>query len=140
MKFDISFIILLFSLIGIALTAFLIYQHYYAVEVCNINQFISCDVVNKSIYSEFFGIPVAALGLGYFAIIAILCQIKNRMMIMHIFFLSFIALSFSAYLTYVELFVLNALCIVCESTKAVMLAIILLSYFSWKGKLKEISF
>ena len=125
-------IILIFSLLGIGLTSFLTYQHYYAAEICNINQFFSCDAVNKSIYSEFLGIPVAVLGLIYFATVACLSFSTKKKNTIRIFFLSLVSIVPSAVLTYIELFVLHAACIVCESTKVLIIAIMIISYFSFK--------
>lgn len=138
MKFNKSIIILFFSLLGIGLTGFLLYQHYHASEICSIGGLFSCDTVNTSTYSEFFGIPVAVFGLAYFGITAYLSLLAKKKNITYIFYLSLIALVPSAVLTYIELFVLHAVCIFCESSKALIIAIILFSYFSFqRGKSPE---
>ena len=59
-----SMLILAFSILGIIFSVFTIFNHY-AVED---NSFCltdkgTCDVVNKSVYSTFFGIPLGFLGI-----------------------------------------------------------------------------
>lgn len=134
MKIDRSLIILILSIAGMGLGIFLIYHHYFGAEICNINSYISCDTVNKSIYSEVYHIPVAAFGLGYFALVALLVLLKKK--ILYVFVLSLVAIVPSIALTYIELFVLHAICVFCESTKIVIVAIIIVSYVSWKKEMR----
>lgn len=131
MKIDYALIVLIFSIIGIVITTLLIYQHYFELSICNINSFISCDTVNKSIYSEIYHIPIAAFGLAYFIIVAALSQIRKKSM-PYILLLSIIALVPSAILTYIEFFVLNAVCVFCESSKILIIAILITSYIAWR--------
>lgn len=131
MKIDFPFLILIFSLAGIGIMSFLIYQHYFEASICNINTFFSCDTVNKSVYSEIYHIPIAAFGLAYFIIVAALSQIRKKS-IYYILILSIVALVPSLGLTYIELFVLHAVCIFCESSKILIVAILITSYISWK--------
>lgn len=74
-----------------------------------------CEVVNASIYSELLGIPVAMLGaLAYLSIIGT-CILNWRRVSEDYaarvqFFIATVGVAFSAYLTYIELFVLRAIC------------------------------
>ena len=130
MKINNSIAILFFALAGIGLTGFLTYEHYHTSNFCNINDRFSCDTVNKSVYSEFFGIPVALFGVSYFAIVAYLSLFVKKKNMIYIFYLSLIAIVPSVVLTYIELFVLHMVCIICESSKILIIATILTSYFS----------
>jgi len=57
-------IIILFCLLGILLSSYSLYHHYTDIKgICNINDTFSCDVVNRSVSSEFLGIPVALIGI-----------------------------------------------------------------------------
>src|SRR5690242_13652682 len=53
------------ALLGILLAAYAIPLHYppSSSSICNISETVNCDKVNKSPWSEIFGIPVAILGL-----------------------------------------------------------------------------
>lgn len=81
--------------------------------------FGQCDVVNQSEYAEFFGFPIALLGLGAYITILILHWMEDKENIVGenalsiIMGLTFIGVIYSAYLTYIELFVLYAVCPFC---------------------------
>ncbi|MBI2048915.1 MAG: Vitamin K epoxide reductase, partial [Parcubacteria group bacterium] len=56
--------LIILALLGMAIMGYLISIHYAPAEeaFCNLGEGLSCDVVNKSIYAEVFGIPVSVLG------------------------------------------------------------------------------
>ncbi len=87
-----------------------------------------CESVNLSRWSELFGIPVALLGgLAYLAIIAACLLIARNIYAefarFALFFIAAIGFAFSAYLTYIELFVLRAVCPWCVLS-AILIAVI----------------
>lgn len=127
------YLLAILSLVGIGITVYLTVQHY-AVPgeaFCNINNYLSCDIVNKSTYAEIFGIPVAILGLITYVIIfmasvSFLVSWKHasKILIPLTFFVG-AGLLFSLYLTFVELFVLYAVCIFCIAQQIIILIIFL---------------
>ena len=129
--------------LGIAVTAYLIQQHYapVATSFCNFNDYVSCDIVNKSEYSEIFGIPVSILGLityVYLFVFAI-ASLKNKSwakkLLVPTLAFTLGGLGFSLYLTYIEFFVLYAVCIFCLTQQLFILSIsILLSLSVWHSK------
>jgi protein-disulfide isomerase/uncharacterized membrane protein len=47
--------------------------------LCNINSFVSCDKVARSVYSSFLGIPLGVWGIGYFlASLSLLCCSRKK--------------------------------------------------------------
>ena len=46
-------------------------------SACNISSTINCDVVNRSEYSELFGIPIAFLGAAFYAAVLILSGLQK---------------------------------------------------------------
>lgn len=91
-----------------------------------------CESVNLSRWSELLGIPVALLGgLTYLAIIAACVLITRDLHAdnarLGMFFLAAIGVAFSAYLTYIELFVLHAVCPWCVLSAILITAIAVLS-------------
>jgi uncharacterized membrane protein len=91
-----------------------------------------CEAVNTSRYSELLGIPVALLGaLAYLAIIAASALIAQKIYAeyAHIaqFFIAAIGVAFSAYLTYVELFVIRNVCPWCVLSAILITLIAILS-------------
>ena len=92
-----------------------------------------CSTVNSSRYSEIYGIPVALLGLlAYLAIIVIhALETRSRFIEQNgnllVFGLSLLGVLFSAYLTYVELYVIHAVCPFCVASAVLMTIIFILS-------------
>ncbi len=92
----------------------------------------NCEVVNTSIYSELLGIPVALLGaLSYAGLIilglAIWKDIYAEYARLARFFIAMVGVVFSAYLTYIELFVLHEICPWCVTSAILITLIAILS-------------
>jgi uncharacterized membrane protein len=90
----------------------------------------SCETVNTSRYARFLGLPVAAWGIGFYvAVFAVaLAGIQERFADVRAVSLVLVALSgwgvlFSAYLTYLELFVIDAICMWCVGS-ALLVAVL----------------
>lgn len=90
-----------------------------------------CESVNTSPYAEVMGIPVALLGAGaYLSILALLfLEIRGGFWeeygSMLVFGISLAGVLYSAYLTYIEIAVLRAICPYCV-VSAVALVLLLL--------------
>jgi len=98
-----------------------------------------CDMVNASSYSQFLGFPVAAIGLaGYLAIfvIALIGQqpprVGERWPDKLVALLSGIAVVFTLYLTYAEIFILGAICQWCVVSQVIILVIFVLALLGLK--------
>ena len=89
----------------------------------------ACDVVRESRYSSIGGIPVSLLGvLGYAAMAgAVLLPLGRRTKWSLVFWLSAAAVGFSAYLTYLELFIIEAICSWCVVSAVIAGAVFLLA-------------
>jgi uncharacterized membrane protein len=110
--------------------------------VCSVTG--GCELVNTSPYSEFVGIPVAAIGLlGYLIMfIVALAAIQPRWLAdrwpdVVLGLLSGVAVPFSLYLTYVELFVLRAVCQWCLVSQVIIIAIFVLAVLGLRGAKKK---
>ncbi|HTX79380.1 MAG TPA: vitamin K epoxide reductase family protein [Longilinea sp.] len=92
-----------------------------------------CWSVNSSKFSEIYGIPVALIGaLGYVMIFALATLAarggKGRSLgIYGTFGLGLIGVLFSAYLTYLEVYVIHAICPFCIASAVIMATIFGLS-------------
>jgi len=102
----------------------------------------NCEAVNSSAYSQIAGIPIAAFGLAaYLAILAILTWEKRvswleNYGLLAIFGLALTGTLYSAYLTYVELFVIHAVCPYCVSSAVLITGLLILSVVRlWRGPL-----
>jgi vitamin-K-epoxide reductase (warfarin-sensitive) len=117
----------LLSVAGAAVSSLSLYHHYGSEKstYCDFGGNFNCDMVNRSIYSTAFGIPVALIGiLGYAAILALATLYREKaetpgMMLVG----SLAGLGFALYLTYIEAYVLAVWCILCLSSLAVITTI-----------------
>ncbi len=69
------------ALMGAGVAAYLTLQHSPASgsSFCTVNAVIDCDAVNRSAWSELFGIPIALLGFGFYvAVLAVLALGRLR--------------------------------------------------------------
>ncbi len=92
-----------------------------------------CHAVQNSIYADIAGIPVAVLGLGlYLALLAVLtarrwCRPGSAVLTAWTFSLALSGALYSAYLTYLELFVIDAICAWCVTSAVIVGALFVLS-------------
>ena len=94
----------------------------------------SCETVNISRWSVFLGLPVAAWGLFFYidvfviAVVGTTPRFENEQVISFVLAAqSAIGVLFSAWLTYLELAVIHAICIWCVTSAAIVTAIFLVS-------------
>jgi uncharacterized membrane protein len=104
---------------GLAIAAYLTVVHYADADpVCAISH--GCATVQQSDYAELAGIPVALLGLlGYVAILGSLAR-DGETWRTATAFLALGGFGFSAWLTYVEIWRLDAICIWCVASAICM--------------------
>jgi len=92
-----------------------------------------CWSVNTSIYSEIWGIPIALLGLFAYAAILLLLWAEQRSRLIHqyadfiLFGVTLIGVIYSAYLTYLEIAVIKAICPFCVVSAVAMLILFIYS-------------
>lgn len=113
------------TLVGIAIAGYLTYVHYEGLSpACTTG---GCERVQASSYSEIGPIPVALLGLiGYVVILASLF-VPGDIGRALTFMLTLTGFAFSLYLTYLELFVIDAICQWCVGSAVVMTALFVAS-------------
>jgi uncharacterized membrane protein len=126
-------LIAVFSVAGIVLSAVSLQRHYAksASKFCDFSQKFSCDIVNRSEYSEIQGIPVAGIGVvGYAALFVMSTFWRSRPETPTRLLVAALAgLGFALYLTYVEAYVLTTWCILCIGSLVLISSISLLSIF-----------
>ncbi len=87
----------------------------------------NCEVVNTSVYSQVFGIPIAYFGaLAYLALLGIVL-LEARVPFLEenanymLFTITLVGVLYSAYLTYLEIDVIRAICPFCVVSAIAML-------------------
>ncbi|MEN9389103.1 MAG: hypothetical protein RLY61_187 [Candidatus Parcubacteria bacterium] len=115
-------------LIGIGISMYLTYTKVTSSSVACINA--GCNTVQSSKYSELFGIPMGVFGLGfYFALFTLLFKAKESWAKLLLVWGNI----YSLYLTYLELFVIKAICVWCVGSFVVIILMTILLF----TKLKE---
>ena len=124
-------LIAVLSVAGVVLSAISLHRHYAksATNFCDFSQKFSCDIVNRSEYSEIEGIPVAGIGVAGYAALFVLSTVwrarpetPTRLLVA-----ALLGLAFGLYLTYVEAYPLTTWCILCVGSFLVISMISLLS-------------
>jgi uncharacterized membrane protein len=112
--------LIVLALAGAGVAGYLTYVHYAGINpVCTTGG--SCEKVQTSIYSELAGVPVALIGLlGYLAILALLFAGETETLKFATATLTLIGFTFSAYLTYREIYSIHAICEWCVSSAVIL--------------------
>jgi uncharacterized membrane protein len=92
-----------------------------------------CHDVNFSPYSEIGGIPVSVFGIAGFLFIAAILLLEPRLKFLQengplvIFGVGIFGVAFSAYLTWLELYVIHAICPFCVASAVIISLIFILA-------------
>ncbi len=92
-----------------------------------------CHNVNFSPYSEIYGIPISAIGLVAYLVMAAIILLEPRLKVarengpLALFGMGIIGVAFSAYLTYLEVYVIHAVCPFCVSSAIIITLIFVLA-------------
>jgi uncharacterized membrane protein len=119
------------SLAGLGTSSYLTYSHYAdRPTVCA--GIGSCEFVQTSAYSAILGVPVAAMGLAFFIGFGGLTFLRLALWNQDLewirpaaFSMALGGTAFVGYLTFVELFVIDAICIWCVATAGITVACLL---------------
>ena len=122
--------ITLLSILGIFVAGYLTYIHISGQPIiCGGSN--SCELVNTSRFAFIGTVPIALLGLGMYLVLAALSLIpvdEDRTWPDQVLFgITLIGFLYSLYLTYIELFVLYAICWWCASSFVLITLIFFLS-------------
>lgn len=112
---------------GTGIAGYLTWVHYSGLEPVCVGGGGGCERVQASGWAELAGVPVALLGLlAYLAILASLALPEEPGRTAAAF-VSLVGFGFSAWLTYVELFEIEAICQWCVASAVVMTALAVVS-------------
>lgn len=113
----------------------------YYIGTINCSVISGCQDVLDSTYSDVFGIPVALLGAAYYLLILVSALIylkyQNKIAANVLGIFPILGLLFSIWLVYLQLFVINAICIYCMGSALTSTILFILSIFIWKNKSRE---
>ncbi len=106
------------ALAGAAIASYLTYVHYAGIDpACTTG---GCEKVQSSEYAELMGVPVALLGLlAYLAVVALVLA-PGEAARAGACLVALAGFGYSAYLTWLELFEIDAICQWCVASAVVM--------------------
>jgi vitamin-K-epoxide reductase (warfarin-sensitive) len=104
-------VLVVLAVIGVASSTLALREHYRTdTSPCSINDRWDCGIVNHSPFAMLGGVPVAAIGIGgYLLLAALALQRAYRLMLVA----ALTGLGFSLYLARIEARVLGVWCIYC---------------------------
>src|SRR5687767_2326128 len=99
----------------------------------------SCETVQLSRWATLLGLPVAVWGVGYYALAFTIALAgvqerfaESRGLTLALMLLTGWGLIFSAWLTYLELFVINAICQWCVVSAVLAATLFLICFLDWR--------
>jgi uncharacterized membrane protein len=128
----------LISLAGLFLGAYLTLYKFGVIGqlACNVG---SCEKVQTSRWSVFLGLPVATWGVGFYVLMLVLSIAglqdrfaDSRRLSLAMLLLSGWGVLFTAWLNYLEAFVIHAWCEWCLGSAALVLLLFVFSWLDWR--------
>jgi len=130
--------LLFFIAAGLLVSLYALKQHAAPVGggACNVNATFNCDIVNRGPYGEIFGFPVAAIGLIGYLVMGVVAmhfsRSKDPVIGKALLVLLAGGLAFSAYLTYLEAFVIGAWCLICLASLSSIVGASVTGYMTYR--------
>jgi uncharacterized membrane protein len=110
------------AVVGLLISAYLTWVHYAGVAPVCVGGSGGCETVQASSYATLLGVPVAALGLVGYSGLLLSAFLRGGDGAYLGLLVALVGTLFSAYLTYLELFVIHAVCEWCVASATVMVA------------------
>jgi uncharacterized membrane protein len=117
---------------GLAIAGYLTWTHYAgSPPVCLASG--GCERVQTSSYADVAGIPVALIGVAGYAVILGTLALRGEGAVMLSALAALVGFGFSAYLTYVELFTIDAICQWCVASAIAMTVLAVMAVWRLMG-------
>jgi len=101
----------------------------------------SCETVNLSKYATLVGVPVAVWGVGFYVSLFLVALAGTTDRFVNAEWVSHVLLAmtawgvlFSGWLTYLELAVINAICMFCVISACLVTVLFFLALLEWRGR------
>jgi uncharacterized membrane protein len=123
---------------GAGVALYLTFTHYGDQPIA-CNGLGDCDYVNSSEYAKLLGVPVALVGAGAYVTMLIASSAawirRDATLLLAAWGVALASFAFSLYLTYIELWVLEAICVYCVISAGVATALfVALSAAVWLAR------
>lgn len=119
------YVLALLALAGLVVSSLALQIHYSTgTAPCSINEHWDCGFVNHSSYSVMFHVPVAAIGIAGYLLLALLAIARQRIPLL---VCALIGLGYALYLTHIEHDVLQVWCLYCVISQGIIVLLTLCS-------------
>ena len=125
------------AVVGLLISAYLTWVHYAGVAPVCVGGSGGCETVQTSSYATIFGVPVAVIGLVGYTGLLLSASLRGEVGVYLGFLVALVGTLFSAYLTYLEVFVIHAICEWCVASAALMVGALLCATFGVLHLAKE---
>ena len=127
-------LILIFAFLGISDSAYIAKSEMSNTPlICNVDSIFDCNIVAASQYSHIFGIPLSVFGIIFYSFVFIIAAIElfifNRLLRRALQAISIIGIIASLYFTFLEIFIIKALCVYCIASAVITLLILISASF-----------
>lgn len=124
------------SVLGLLVSAYLTFEHFTqnATLACSATATVNCQKVTESQWSSFLGIPVAVLGLVFFASMVVLClpatyrRSQKGLDLLRLAWCA-VGLCFALYLVFAELYHIHAICLWCTGVHVITFVLLIALIF-----------
>jgi uncharacterized membrane protein len=130
--------IMILAVLGLGTSTYLTFEHFSTgSSVCDFSSTVSCSLVNSSVYSEFFNVPVAVFGAIWMVVMffAAWKAMKKKELVSGMLVLSILGLLFIIYMIIAEI-ILQALCPFCTVVHVIILIMFGLILYMYKKEKK----
>ena len=124
----VQYLVALLALGGAIISTLALRVHYSTdTQPCSVNERWDCGIVNHSSFAEMAGVPVAAIGIAGYLVLAALALTRARFLA---FLASLTGFGFALRLTLIEEYALGVWCLYCVISQ-VIIALIALITLLW---------
>lgn len=99
-----------------------------------------CNIVAKSEFSHFFGLPLAMYGVAFFAVVFVIASIQlitpHKTLFRLLYALGVLGSAASIVFLFIQVAVIKALCIYCIASAVIAFLIWLVSHDLWKRMIR----
>jgi vitamin-K-epoxide reductase (warfarin-sensitive) len=122
------FLIVLLALAGAVVSGLALHVHYSNdVQPCDINAHWDCGIVNHSRYAMIGPVPVAAVGIVGYLLLAVVAILRRRGLVLAG---ALLGLAYALYLSNIEAHKLEVWCLYCVTSQGII-ALITLCSLAW---------
>ena len=129
------YILAILAIAGMVVSYLALRVHYdTGTAPCSINEKWDCGIVNHSPYAVMHGVPVAAIGIAGYCLIALLALARRRGLLV---VATVIGMGFALYLSNIEALVLGVWCVYCVISQALISVLMILAMAWWGASVRR---